>query len=152
MRVVNYLENDEKMEFTMTVKMDKHEWERFDVRTFDVISFHDKAKQSVNPKLIQNLIYGHFNLSDSIIAKMANANDMGRVRKLVDIRRYCYYFIRTYTNLPFEDIGALYGQDHSTVMHHYRKVCQWLEVDSVIMFEVEQMRKLIIERLNPHHD
>lgn len=152
MRVVNYTENEEKMEFTMTVRLDSHEWRKFDVRTFDVIGFHDKAKSSINPKLIQDIIYKHFGLSDDIIERMHNARKMGRIRRLVDIRRYCYYFIRQYTDLPFEDIGALYGQDHATVMHHVIKVVNWLDVDSGVMREVEEIRKKIIERVNPYHD
>jgi len=152
MRVVNYTENDKKMEFTLTVRMDKHEWSKFDVRTFDVISFHDKAKSSVNPKLIQNIIYQHFGLNDTLIEKMHDARKLGRIRRLVDIRRYCYYFIRTYTNLPYEEIGALYDQDHATVMHHVKKVTGWLEVDSSVMNEVEEIREKIIERVNPYHE
>jgi len=152
MRIVNYAENTIDKEFTMTVKLDDHEWRNFDVRTFDVINFHDKMKTSVNPKLIQNIIYGYYNLSDSIIDRMADANDMGRIKRLVDIRRYCYYFIRTYTTLSFEEIGALYDQDHSTVMHHFKKVKQWLDVDSTVVREVEEIRNLIIDRVNPVHD
>lgn len=152
MRVVNYIEDNEKMEFTLTVRMDKHEWNKFDVRTFDVISFHDKAKSNVNPKLIQNIIYQHFGLNDTLIEKMHDAKNLGRIRRLVDIRRYCYYFIRTYTNLPYEEIGALYHQDHATVMHHFKKVTEWLDVDSSVMNEVEEIRMKIIERLNPHHE
>jgi chromosomal replication initiation ATPase DnaA len=152
MRVIGYTENAPEREFTLTVKLDIHEWAKFDIRTFDVISFHDKAKSALNPRLIQNLIYGHYELSDSLIERMSNANEMGRVRRLVDIRRYCYYFIRTYTTLSFEEIGALYGQDHSTVMHHYKKVTQWLDVDASVMKDVEDIRKLIVERINPLHE
>ena len=152
MRVVNYIENEDKMEFTMTVRMTSQEWKKFDVRTFDVITFHDKAKSKVNPKLIQNIVYQHYGLPSSVIDRMEDANDMGRVKRLVDIRRYCYYFIRTYTNLSFSEIGDLYGQDHATVMHHVKKVTDWLEVDSSIMNEVEEIRIKIIERLNPYHE
>lgn len=152
MRLINYLENEKKREFTLTVKLDEHEWKKFDVRAFDIIGFHDKAKSSVNPRLIQNLIYEYFKLPDSLIAKMYDAKQLGRIARLVNIRRYCYYFIRTYTDLPFEEIGALYGQDHATVMHHVKKVADWLEVDATVMNEVEEIRELIIERVNPYHE
>jgi len=152
MRVTKYSENEEQMEFTMTVKMDKHEWKHFDVRAFDVVGFHDKAKASVNPKLVQEIIYSYFNLSDKMVESMKDAKEVGRIARFVNIRRYCYYFIRTYTKLTYEEIGELYGQDHATVMHHYKKVKGWLEVDSSIMREVEEMREEIINRINPHHE
>jgi len=152
MRVTEYSENEEKREFTMTVKMDSHEWKHFDVRAFDVIGFHDKAKANVNPRLIQDIIYTHFQLSDGMIEKMADAREVGRIARFVSIRRYCYYFIRTYTNLPYEDIGELYGQDHATVMYHYKNVKGWLKLDPTVMREVEEIREKIVNRINPIHD
>jgi len=151
MRVTKYSENEANMEFTMTVRMDAHEWKHFDVRAFDVIGFHDKARANVNPRLLQEIIYTHFDLNDTLIARMKDAKQVGRIHRFVNIRRYCYYFIRTYTNLPYEEIGELYGQDHATVMHHYKKVRGWLEVDATVMREVEEIREKIIARINPIH-
>lgn len=53
---------------------------------------------------------------------------LGRTRKqpISRIRQAAMYFIRRNTSMTLEDIGELFGRDHTTVVHAIRRVNQFL--------------------------
>lgn len=129
MRILKFEDDPQTMTISFTVQMDHYEYPGFKLQEFDPNYVIDKVKQTFNPRAIQEIIYNYFDLPVTLQEKMKDAEEMGRFGRLVRIRRLCYYFLRTYTDLTMEKLGELYGQDHSTVTYHVSKVKDQIEME-----------------------
>lgn len=149
MKLIAYKQNEEEREFTMTVKMTEEEWKDFDPRAFEVMGIIERYELDTyaEPEKIQEIIYDHFKLTDSMKKKMPNAKEVGRIARFVEIRRICYYFMREFTPLSYPSMGKLYGQDHATVMHHKKKIDGWVEVDPQYRDNMREIRLKIANKL-----
>lgn len=148
MRIIKYDENDKLKQVTFTLQLDGVDWNRFNVQEFEPLDIIRSVKSKFNPGAIQEVVYEYFALPVALQDKMKDAKDMGRVSRLVSIRKLCYFFIRKYTDMSLADIGRLYGQDHATVLHHVRGVGNALEMkEKEITSHVDDINRIIINQL-----
>ena len=149
MRVISFKEDVDLRQVTFTIQLDHQEHHNFDVREFNPIDIVRTIKGGCNPKAIQEIIYDYFKLPQALQDKMKDAKECGRFGHLVKVRRLCYYFIRTYTEMTLEKIGDLYGQDHATVIHHCKYVKHKLGKNSdEYLTLVDDIDRIIHAQLN----
>lgn len=74
--------------------------------------------------------------------------------RIVIARKMCIAFIKKYIpQMTYESIGALFNQDHSTIVHAYRHFCGLIEVDREVKEDYNIMLQQVsaqIEALNSH--
>ncbi len=66
-----------------------------------------------------------------------------RQENIVYARHICMYLIRTLTDYPLADIGAIFGCNHSNVILAYNKIESNMETDKRVKDDVETLSKQI---------
>lgn len=66
-----------------------------------------------------------------------------RQENIVYARHICMYLIRTLTDYPLADIGAIFGCNHSNVILAYNKIESNMETDKKVKEDVETLSKQI---------
>lgn len=95
-----------------------------------------EAKPLVRPKEIVDAVAQHFDL------KQAEIKSNVRSRPVLVPRQLAMYLLRQELNLPFVEIGQMFGgKDHSTVMHAVRKMGQELSQSENLRLELSLIRK-----------
>lgn len=95
-----------------------------------------EAKPIVRPKEIVEVVAQHFNL------KQGQIRGTARIRPILLPRQLAMYLLRQELNLPFVEIGQMFGgKDHSTVMHSVRKMSHLLSESEELRLELSSIRK-----------
>ena len=95
-----------------------------------------EARPVVRPKEIIEAVARHFNI------KYHEIKGNVRVRSILVPRQLAMYLLRQELNLPYEEIGRLFGgKDHSTVMHAVRKMGLLFGSNEELRLELSSVRK-----------
>lgn len=95
-----------------------------------------EARPVVRPKEIIEAVARHFNIKSHEIKGNV------RVRSILVPRQLAMYLLRQELNLPYEEIGRLFGgKDHSTVMHAVRKMGLLFGSNEELRLELSSVRK-----------
>jgi chromosomal replication initiation ATPase DnaA len=64
-------------------------------------------------------------------------------------RFYFFYFARMQTNVTWKQMG-LYagGRDHTSAMHGYREICNYLDVDKTVKKRIEEIAQVLEGRIH----
>ncbi len=95
-------------------------------------------RPSDNVNHIITIVLNYYNIT------FAQALKKCRLRNVVEAKYACYYLLRTKASLTLKEIGNIFHQDHTTVIHGIDKVRDRLEFD-------EQTRRdipLLVEQIN----
>jgi chromosomal replication initiator protein len=97
-----------------------------------------QALPSLRPKELIKIIASHFNVN---ISQLTGPR---RIKQIVIPRHLAMYLLRIELQLPFEEIGSLFGgRDHTTVMHAVEKITQDLSDSESLRIETSTIRKKI---------
>ena len=85
--------------------------------------------------VILDIVNNHFD---------ADCSKKSRVRKHIRARETACYMLRTYTQLTLAEVGILCGDiDHTTVIHHIKKVNHYSKYDMEYRDEINNLHTLI---------
>ena len=87
---------------------------------------------------------------DNILKKIAARYDLtltdvlqiSQKMEIINVRRIFIYIMYTRYKYTEERIAYYLGLDRSTVSYHYKKACEFIEVDKIFRAEIEQFNKL----------
>lgn len=97
-----------------------------------------RSLPAARPKEVLKIVAAHFNIT------LAALEGPRRSKSLVTPRHLAMYILRTYHQLPLEEIGSLCGgRDHTTVIHAVEKVTKSLSASEQLRLELAHIRKEI---------
>lgn len=111
------------------------------------------TRETVEKKLLQNTaqkssiitpkeIINAVSLQTKIRLKDIRTDN--RKKQVVLARHLIMYFLKTLSNLPYEDIAHLLGKkDHTTVMHAVSKIINQIPKDEVLRHQVESIKNYL---------
>jgi chromosomal replication initiator protein len=70
-----------------------------------------------------------------------------RKRRVSQARHIAIYLARELTNSSYPAIGKAFGRDHSTIMHSYQRVKEWVKVP-LFRGEIEELKRLLLDNRN----
>ncbi len=77
--------------------------------------------------------------------KLKDIKEDNRKQNVAMARHIIMYFLKTLTNLPYEDIALLLGKkDHTTVMHGVQKVMNQIPNDDILRRKVETIKNYFV--------
>ncbi len=95
------------------------------------------VKRRLTPEAIVHAVAAYYHIS------VEELRSKTRRRNVAHPRQIAMYLLREETNLSFPQIGNLLGgRDHTTVMHGYEKVLQWLTTQPQLNRELQEIRTL----------
>ena len=97
----------------------------------DLIS--DGGEHPITAAMIMTNTANYFNLT---VADLTGSN---RTASVALARQVAMYLCRDQTELSLPKIGALFGRDHTTVMHAYRKIALMMIKDRVIFNTIAEL-------------
>jgi len=93
---------------------------------------------TITPKEIINAV------SFETKIKLRDIRQDNRKKQIVLARHLIMYFLKTITNLPYEDIARLLGKkDHTTVMHAVSKIINQIPKDESLRRRVEAIKNYL---------
>ena len=93
---------------------------------------------TITPKEIINAV------SFETKVKLKDIRQDNRKKQIVQARHLIMYFLKTITNLPYEDIAHLLGKkDHTTVMHAVSKIINQIPKDESLRRRVEAIKNYL---------
>lgn len=95
----------------------------------------EKNKGQLTPEKIISTTAAYYNLAPSQITSKV------RIYQITLARQIAIYLCRYLLDIPFAQIGKIFGKDHSTVMASVQKVENLLKDDSSIQKAVAQLKK-----------
>jgi len=64
-------------------------------------------------------------------------------------RFYFWYFVKTTTDVTWMQMAQYAGgRDHSTAIHGYQSICDWMKVDKAIRRKIEEIEKVLEGRIH----
>ena len=98
----------------------------------------EEKRPYIRPAEIVKEVARHYNISEQLIYGTR------RSKPIVIPRQYAMYLIRMDLNLPFQEIGRIFGgRDHSTVMHAVQKISAEVSKSNIMQQEFSTLRKQI---------
>lgn len=73
-----------------------------------------------------------------------SVNTKNRKREIVQTRQVTYYLLKKYTRKSLGRIGKTYGQDHATVLHGIKNICNLYATDSSVRKDVDYLEKILV--------
>lgn len=102
------------------------------------IKNNTKPKKTLSPKEVVKIIADFYNIEEASIYEKT------RRKEIIKPRQITMYILREDFNISYPSIGQKLGdRDHTTVIHSCEKIKKDLQVDSVLVQEVNQIRSLI---------
>lgn len=95
--------------------------------------------KSYEADLIIYIVCNHFNLTASETIKKT------RVENIRSVRQLSMYFLRRYTAMSLKRIGAIYGQDHTTVVHAVAKIKDLISIGDPVVSDIREIRCSLLE-------
>lgn len=92
------------------------------------------------PDTILEFVSKYFSLDKEIICGQQ------RVKDAVFARQVAMYLIRSMTNLSQDDIGKIFGRDHSTVIYSLKEVEKKMKADPSFAETVKEIKTNITSR------
>lgn len=86
---------------------------------------------------IQEIVLNEFGLTLSSVSKR------GRRRECVLSRQIIYWLKRRYTSDSLKQMGRVFGQDHTTVLHAVQTINDQMETDEHIRQVVQKLEGMI---------
>lgn len=102
---------------------------------FDGELIKEKNKGQLTPDKIINTTAAYYNLAPSQITSKV------RIYQITLARQIAIYLCRNLLDIPFAQIGKIFGKDHSTIMASVQKVENLLKDDPTIQKSVSQLKK-----------
>mgnify|MGYP000959343569 CR=1 FL=1 len=97
-------------------------------------------EKEINPEMIKKTVASYFGL------KTSELESKKRSRNIVYPRQIAIYLIREETNYSFPQIGSCFGgQDHSSVIHSYKKINSELKESKNLRNIMENIRALLVK-------
>lgn len=93
-------------------------------------------------ELIKAIVLNYYGMSWEIIVRRS------RKKEIVKVRNVLMYFFREKSKLSFENVGAIFGFDHSTIIHSRRKLLLRAEDDEYFRREIEYLNQAIVDAYN----
>ena len=118
----NITSNVRQLEGTVNKIMAYRDMTDFDINLTNVsraikdMFLSSKEKVLPTPTLIISEVASYYNITESMILSTA------RGKNIAEARQVSMYLIRKLTTLSLEDIGEVYGKDHTTVMYSINKI------------------------------
>jgi chromosomal replication initiator protein len=98
------------------------------------------AKQNLKPTMILRAVTSHFHVSVNTL------RGDSRKKEFVLARHIAMFLLKTELDLPFMEIGRIFGgRDHTTVMHGVQKIGEDIEENSTISQHVSAIRVSLTE-------
>ena len=91
--------------------------------------------QEYTVEIIMNAVCKHYNI------KLKDLKGTSRAKQFSVPRQISMYLIRRYANLGFREISQIFGKDHSTAVHAYKKIETDIENDPELKRSVESIRE-----------
>lgn len=97
-----------------------------------------EQKKYVNPKEVIEAVSKHFNISSSALFGPR------RSRPIVIPRQYAMYLLKSDLDMPYMEIGRMFGgRDHTTVMHSVEKITKLVSISKEMQMEFSTIRKKV---------
>jgi chromosomal replication initiation ATPase DnaA len=88
------------------------------------------------------------------VARVCNVPDDAiltkcRIAPFKMARFYFFYFVRTRTDVTWMQMAKYAGgRDHSTAIHGYQQMCDWVSVEKPVKRKVEEIEEVLDGRMN----
>ena len=103
-----------------------------------LVQSSSQKTSTITPKEIINAV------SFETKIKLRDIRQDNRKKQIVLARHLIMYFLKTITNLPYEDIARLLGKkDHTTVMHAVSKIINQIPKDESLRRRVEAIKNYL---------
>jgi chromosomal replication initiator protein len=90
--------------------------------------------QEYTVEMILTAVCKHFNIKTKELKGISRANSSSLPRQIA------MYLIRCYTQLNHREVGAIFGKDHSTVIHAIKKIESKMDSDLNLKKHIEAIR------------
>jgi chromosomal replication initiator protein len=66
-----------------------------------------------------------------------------RTKNIAEARQVAMYLITEYINLPLDNIGSIFGKDHSTVIYAKNKIADDIKKSKKLEIQINDMKQMI---------
>jgi hypothetical protein len=102
--------------------------------------FLTNSKRAIQNQIMDFILIvtqNYFNIPENFCTKKT------RKAEVVFARQVSAYLIRKYTQITLKEIGTVFNQDHSSILHGIRKVQDLMDVDKYIRKQVNDIDKIV---------
>lgn len=107
---------------------------RDELGTDDIIIIY---RNKVDYNFYLELICNFYNVTPEAVLSRTRCKDVK------DARFMFSYYMRVEKNQTFQKIGTFLLKDHASVMHHVRKVSDWIQVYPIVKYEYDKLIEYI---------
>ena len=143
MRIAKYSENEDMLQINIQLSVSKTEFKKFNLQRIDLDEIVPMAQDFLDSETIIAIVCNYFNVSEFSIKKMRKSGKLLKQGHLVDVRRLCYHFMKTYTRMPLQSMGEVFNQGHSNVLYHLKCVDTWQHTDMELAGHLQKIENEI---------